>query len=52
MGAIVYGAHGSDVKLTMVQGKILFENGEFTTIDTEKALYEVNAYGKKKVLGL
>ena len=52
MGAIVYGAHGSDVKLTMVQGKILFENGEFTTIDTEKALYEVNTYGKKKVLGL
>lgn len=52
MGAIVYGARGSDVKLTMVQGKILFENGEFTTIDTEKALYEVNTYGKKKVLGL
>ena len=52
MGAIVYGAHGSDVKLTMVQGKILFENGEFTTIDTEKALHEVNTYGKKKVLGL
>ena len=30
---IVYSADNSCVKLTMINGKILYENGEFTTID-------------------
>ena len=33
--AAVYSTHSSDVCLTMVDGKILYENGEFTTIDIE-----------------
>jgi len=33
----VYSAHGSDVVLTMVRGEILYENGEFKTIDIERA---------------
>ena len=41
---VVYSARGSDVVLTMVQGKILYENGEFLTIDYEKTAAEVNKY--------
>lgn len=32
----VYAMAGSDVCMTMVNGKILYENGEFKTIDAEK----------------
>ncbi len=38
---IVYSAKGSDVLLTMVDGKVLYQNGEYTTIDLEKVIYEV-----------
>ncbi len=37
---LVYSAQGSDVVLTMCDGKILYENGVYTTIDVEKARYE------------
>lgn len=39
---IVYSAEKSDVVLTMVDGKILYKNGEFTTIDVEKIGSEVS----------
>ena len=38
---LVYSAQASDVIMTMVDGKILYENGEYTTIDAEKAKAEV-----------
>ncbi len=37
---VVYSASGSDVVLTMVDGKVLYKNGEYLTIDLEKAKYE------------
>ncbi len=37
---VAYSANASDVKMTMVDGKILYENGEYTTIDVEKLKYE------------
>lgn len=37
---LVYSASGSDVILTMVDGKVLYEAGEFTTIDIEKTIFE------------
>ena len=37
---VAYSANSSDVKMTMVDGKILYENGEYTTIDIEKLKYE------------
>ena len=40
---VVYSAEGSDVVLTMVDGTILYENGEFTTIDIEKEIAETRA---------
>ena len=36
-----------DIKMTMVNGKILYENGQFHTIDIEKVMYEVSRIGKK-----
>ncbi len=43
----VYSAQGSDVVLTMVDGKILYENGEFLTLDADKILYESKAAVKR-----
>lgn len=37
---IVYSGSKDNVKLTMVNGKILYENGSFTGIDEEKIYYE------------
>lgn len=37
---LVYSASGSDVVMTMVDGKILYENGEYKTIDIEKTVFE------------
>ncbi|MDO4869952.1 MAG: amidohydrolase [Bacillota bacterium] len=37
---LVYSCGGRAVTLTMVDGKVLYENGEFTTIDIEKTIYE------------
>ena len=34
---LVYAAQGSDVKFTMVDGKVLYKDGEYLTIDIEKA---------------
>lgn len=39
---IVYSAEKSDVILTMVDGEVLYENGEFKTIDVEKIGNECN----------
>lgn len=41
MNNIVYSADNGDIKMTMADGKVLYENGEFTTIDVEKAVYDV-----------
>ena len=49
---LVYSDQGSDVKMTMVDGRILYDNGIYTTIDKEKVYFEVERsverlYGKK-----
>ena len=45
LNTLVYSAIGSDVALTMADGKILYENGEFYTIDVEK----VKHYARKRI---
>ncbi len=45
--SLVYSARGSDVCLTMVNGKILYKDGNYLTIDIEKLLHEVNEISKK-----
>lgn len=47
----VYSATGRDVCLTMVQGRILYESGQFTTIDVEQAMHEVEHYAVPIVCG-
>ena len=42
--AVAYAAKGSDVCMTMVQGRVLYENGEHKTIDMEKVRHEVDNY--------
>ena len=42
--AAAYSAKGSDVCMTMVQGQIIYENGEYKTIDMEKVRYEAENY--------
>ena len=41
---LVYAASGHDVCLTMVRGKILYENGNYPTIDMEAVLREFHDY--------
>lgn len=38
---LLYSANGADVVLTMCDGKVLYENGDFKTIDVERAMFEV-----------
>jgi len=40
---VVYSAQGSDVAMTMVDGKILYENGQYRTIDMEKVKFNAQA---------
>jgi len=37
---LIYALQGSDVTLTMVDGKVLYRDGEYLTIDAEKTLRE------------
>lgn len=37
---LLYSARGSDVRMTMVDGRILYETGEYKTIDIEKLKYQ------------
>lgn len=39
--ALVYSADTSAVRMTMVRGRVLYENGEHTTIDTERLRAEL-----------
>lgn len=38
---LTYSAQSSDVVMTMVDGKILYENGEYKTLDKEKIYFDV-----------
>ena len=44
---IVYCAGGQDVKMTMVNGEMLYRDGEFLTLDIEKIRGEVSRMAKK-----
>ena len=41
LGLLCYSAQASDVCMTMADGKILYENGIYTTLDKEKILSEL-----------
>lgn len=39
---VTYSAQGSDVCMNMVDGRILYENGEYKTLDKERIYYDLN----------
>lgn len=43
---LVYAAQGSDVALTMVDGRVLYKNGEYLTLDIERIKAEARAAAK------
>ncbi len=49
VSALAYSATGYEVVMTMVAGKILYEDGEYRTLDAEKVLYEVNRISRRLV---
>ena len=44
LNALVYSAKGGDVAMTMVRGRILYQNGQFPTIDLKKVVEELTTY--------
>lgn len=44
LSALVFSAKGGDVAMTMVRGKILYQNGQFPTIDLQKVVEELTTY--------
>lgn len=44
---LVYAASGEDVLMTVADGKVLYRDGEYTTLDIEKIKYEVEARTKR-----
>jgi len=46
---LVYSASGSDIIMTMVDGRVLYDNGEYTTIDIERTIFEAEN-AKQKIL--
>ena len=47
---LVFSAKGGDVSLTMVRGKILYQNGKFPTMDMQAVVAELMDYAIPKVL--
>ena len=43
-GSLVFSAKGGDVALTMVRGKILYQSGQFPTLDLQTAVRELTEY--------
>ncbi len=41
---LVYAAHGSNVVMNMARGKVIYQNGEFFTIDIDRVKREVRDY--------
>ena len=46
---LVYSSSGDDVVMTMVDGKVLYKDGEYTTLDIEKINYECEK-ARKRIL--
>ena len=44
LNGLVWSAKGGDVAMTMVRGKILYQNGQFPTIDLKEVVEELTTY--------
>ena len=46
---LIYSLNTSNIYMTMVNGEILYQNGEYKTIDIEKVKYQVNRIKEEKL---
>ena len=44
LNGLLWSAKGGDVAMTMVRGKILYQNGNFPTIDLQAVVAELTGY--------
>ena len=49
LNGLVWSAKGGDVAMTMVRGKILYQNGQFPTIDLKAVVEELTGYAIPRV---
>ena len=49
LNGLVWSAKGGDVAMTMVRGKILYQNGKFPTIDLQNVVEELTTYAIPKL---
>ena len=49
LSGLVFCAKGGDVAMTMVRGKILYQNGSFPTIDLKEVVQELTGYAIPKL---
>ena len=49
ISGLAFSAKGGDVALTMVRGRILYQNGRFPTIDLQKVVSELTEYAIPKL---
>ena len=49
---LVYSASGTDICLTMADGRVLYEDGAYPTLDIEKTMFEADAAMKKILAAL
>ena len=50
MNALVFSAKGGDVAMTMVRGKVLYQNGGFPTIDLNAVVQELMTYAIPRLM--
>jgi 5-methylthioadenosine/S-adenosylhomocysteine deaminase len=48
---LVFSARGSDVTMNMARGRVIYENGQFLTLDLERIRREVEEYALPKLFG-
>ena len=51
LSSLVFAAKGGDVAMTMVRGKILYQNGRFPTIDLKNVVEEITGYAIPRLFG-
>ena len=49
LNGLLWSAKGGDVAMTMVRGKILYQNGQFPTIDLKEVVEELTTYAIPRV---
>ena len=49
LNTLVFSAKGGDVAMTMVRGQILYQNGQFPTIDLKEVVEELTTYAIPKM---